>query len=40
MEIENTTLSEVTETQKEENGYVLTHKWILATMKGLCAYYS
>ena len=35
MEIENALLSEVTQTQKGEYGYVLTHNWILAIVKGL-----
>ena len=34
MELENTILSEVTQTQKDEYGYVLTHKWILAINNG------
>ena len=35
MEIENALLSEVTQTPKRGIWYVLTHKWILAIIKGL-----
>jgi hypothetical protein len=35
MELENTILSEVAQSQKEHTWYALTDKWILAQMLGL-----